>query len=169
MTRTVSIEKVPLNTIAKIIASTFDVKFSLLENDTHLIIEREDNIVERCHYFSLKIHALESKDEFRYSIEAKEGVLLPRNLKKYNNVIRFEDLKNLFVTWPSNLKSEDRKITLLSTVENRFILLEIDSLLKSLIIFGINKRKEEIERIKEERRRYFQTVHPGHTEKNEED
>jgi len=167
MTRTVNIGKVPLQTIAKIIASTFEVRYTLLENDTHLIVEREDKIVERCHYFSLKIHQTDVKDKFTYTIEAKEGVLLPRNLKKYNNIIRFEEINNLFVSWPSDMSKEDKKITLVSTIDNRYIFLEIDHLLKSQIVFGINKRKEEIEKIKEERRRYFKSVHPGRSQENE--
>ena len=145
------------------------VKIILDNESPYEIVEREDKIVERCHYFSLKIHETDIKDKFNYTIEAKEGVLLPRNMKKYNNVIRFDDLTNLFVSWPSDMAKEDKKITFVTMIANRYILLEIDYLLKSLILFGINKRKEEIDKIRDERRRYFQTVQPGKPEHNEKD
>ncbi|RKY84963.1 hypothetical protein DRQ09_07910, partial [candidate division KSB1 bacterium] len=167
MVRTIRIDKVPLQTIGKILSSIFDVKYTLLENDTLLIIEREDKIVERCHYLSIKAYPKEETDEIIYNIEAKEGVLLPRNLKKYNNIVRFEELENLYVTWPSDLKKEDKKITFLTIFKDRFVLLDIDYLLKSLIMVGKNRRKEEVEKVEEEKRRDFKLVKPGALEKGE--
>ena len=82
-------------------------------------------------------------------------------MKKYNNIIRFENLDNLYITWPTDLEKEEKKITFLYYMEDKFLILDIDYQLKNIILFGKDRRKDSQEEHKaeKERRRDFKILH----------
>ncbi len=143
----------PLSSMAKCINQVVNGKVTPTDDSQGLVIERALIGNERYIRFEIKKYKDPETGKILFSVDIDEGI---KTSQKSRNLIRLKELQSLFITGPAeNVRGEEKKATLLTMSDERFLVVDIDENLKVTSLSGYDKRKMEKIKDKEQPRRQF--------------
>jgi len=149
--KTSDADQLDMNVLANAITSVIGGEVKLYDMNEGFLLKRDFMSERNLHFIEIK-KEFDKNDKPYYTILSYEKEKIGDNIF---NIIKLNDLQNLYVTIPNLILGEKRKITFLTLQKDRFMVIDFTDKTGFSVLAGKDRREKEDRKTPSEKRRKF--------------